>query len=245
MRYFLINFLILLCSLSIHAEVKVNVGAYNFPPFYLHDSKDGLLNRLVKNLNKVQKKYRFEIKETSPERRYRDLENGEYDLIFFESAVWGWNERSILFQQTRPLFSGGEKYIAQKDSNKGKSKNEIFSDLETKNILLFNGFHYGFLGFTSGNPQKNNLIYTNSHRGNILNIIKGRGDIAVVTESYLIDFFKKNPELKEKVIISDKYDQKYNQSVIIRPYSPISKDELMGILEKVKRNPCCRDIFDW
>ncbi|MFG1494270.1 hypothetical protein [Halobacteriovorax sp. ZH4_bin.1] len=228
-------------SISIFAAKDILVGAYHFPPFYMkkNGEKSGVLLEMIEELNKVQNKYHFKIIETSARRRYRDFTSSRYDLIFFESPKWGWSDHQISYVMTPPFSFGGEKFIAlKKDRNQNYLK-----QLKKKMILLFDGYHYGFLDYEVDKSFNAKIVYTNSHEGNILSILKGRGDIAIVTESYLDIFFDKNSELKDKLIISEHYDQVYDHRVIMTKSSHISKDMMMSLLKQIKDRPCCRKLF--
>ncbi|MFG1485017.1 substrate-binding periplasmic protein [Halobacteriovorax sp. RZ-2] len=228
-------------SISIFATTDILVGAYHFPPFYMkkNGAKSGILLEMIQELNKVQDKYRFKIVETSARRRYRDFTSNRFDMIFFESPKWGWSERKINYVMTPPFSLGGEKFIALK-----RDRNQSYlKQLEKKTILLFDGYHYGFLDYEIKKDFNAKLTYTNSHEGNILSILKGRGDIAIVTESYLNLFFDNNSQFKDKLIISEHYDQEYDHRVIMTKTSHISKDMMMSLLIKIKDMPCCRKVF--
>ncbi|EPZ52077.1 ABC transporter, substrate-binding protein, family 3 [Bacteriovorax sp. BAL6_X] len=228
-------------SISIFAIKDILVGAYHFPPFYIkkHGAQSGVLFEIIEELNKVQNKYRFKIIETSARRRYRDFTSNQFDMILFESPKWGWRERHIDYVMTPPFSFGGEKVIALKE---GRNQTYL-KQLEKKTILLFDGYHYGFLDYKINKKFDAKIIYTNSHEGNILSLLKGRGDIAIVTESYLNIFFEKNSEVREKLIISEHYDQKYDHRVLLTKSSRISKDMVMSLLRQIKDRSCCRKLF--
>ncbi len=58
---------------------------------------------------------------------------------------------------------------------------------------------------------------TKSNLGSILMVISGnRGDIAVVTKSFLGKYLRENPEQRKKLLVSKKMDQEYQLAIIIR-----------------------------
>ncbi|WP_158246761.1 ABC transporter substrate-binding protein [Halobacteriovorax sp. DA5] len=241
MNYFTKYALIFAFSTSLFAAKEVQVGAYQFPPFYIskNGKKSGLVYEVIKELNKVQSEYRFKIVETSARRRYRDFTTKRFDLILFESPKWGWEERGIKYDMTPSFLKGGEKFIAKKDKNRTHA---YLRDLKKKSILLYDGYHYGFLDFDIDQKYDAKLIYTNSHEGNILSVLKGRGDIAVVTESYLTQFLEDNKNLKDKLIISTHYDQEYSHRALVTQDSIITSEKFYHFLKLIKDRPCCRQF---
>ena len=94
-----------------HAEpLVVKVGVYPFLPF--SDGSRGLTHELVQELNNAQADYRFETVPTSANRRYRDLADGAYTHIFFESIKWGWTSEQV--EASKVYLKGdGEVFVAR------------------------------------------------------------------------------------------------------------------------------------
>ncbi|AYF45315.1 ABC transporter, substrate-binding protein, family 3 [Halobacteriovorax sp. BALOs_7] len=232
-------------SLNLEAsKTEVKVGMYIIPPFYSRTDQvaSGILVDLIKYLNENQNKFQFKIVETSPRRRYRDLENGIYDIIFFENSIWGWSNRNIKLNETKVFATGKDYYIAKKDPRL-KNQQVIFANLREKVILLKSGFHYGFLKFKSYDVKDKNLIYTNSLEGNIKNILRGKGDITVINDSFLKMYLKTHPKDKDKLVVSEKIDQVHNFKVLARPNSPISIDEIEKLFPLLKNSTYLREVL--
>ncbi len=197
-------------------KVQVQVGGYEFPPFVIvKDGKTtGLTFDFIRELNRFQNKYIFKFILTTPNRRYSDFNKKYFDLLFFESKHWGWD--SYETESSNIFLKGGEVYIARHQPGRDQS---YFKVLHNKKLLGILGYHYRFANFES-DPTKLKKRFdiglTSTHSGNILSIIFGRADIAIVTESYLKMFLFRHPHYRHKLIISEHYDQEYHHSILIR-----------------------------
>lgn len=225
-------FLFFLFQFSIMAKEVVKVGAYNFPPFieWRENTPLGHTVNIVAELNKIQNKYLFELVETTAQRRYEDYEQKRFDLIIFESKFWGWNNIDI--QTSQVFMKGGEVFIALKKDR----KQSYFNDLKSKSIKGISGYHYAFLNFSTSEDvlAKYRIEMTNTHEGNIKAVIEERVDIAIITKEYLDFFLEKNPEYKNKILISKKYDQIYNHTILLRPNIPLKIEEVNRLLKQIK-----------
>lgn len=238
------SFLLLLLILSSHlyARTSINVGAYDYPPFvqWQNGKPVGLINDFVKILNTNQTKYTFKIVETTSNRRFYDLENKYFDIIFFENILWNWNKDKV--QSSYVFLSGGEVFITK---NKPGRDQTYFNDLQNKTIRGFLGYHYAFLNYST-DPQftkKWKLEFTNSHDGNIQAVVDERAELAIITKEYLNFFFKKMPHLEKEILISRKFDQVYNHSAIVRRNGRIQINEVNDLLNKIKNDPEFKNIF--
>lgn len=229
--FILLSFIV--CFSSVAGEKLVRVGAYHFPPFFFANTQksSGLTIDIIKHLNKSQSNLKFVLVETSPKRRYEDLNNGVYDVIFFESPDWSWDKKYI--DVSNVFLTGGEVYIA----GKGKPQS-YFEKLSTKRIRLIDGYHYGFLDFSTEAKvlKKWNLSFTNTHEGNIKSVVNGESDIAVVTKTFLNIFLNKYPDVRKKITISKKLDQKYLHRVLIKKDSHISISKMNSILKSLVKD---------
>lgn len=66
-------------------------------------------------------------------------------------------------------------------------------------------------------------------------VLADRMDVAVVTDSYLWSYLRQNPNARERLLISERYDQRYNHRVLVRRNGPIDVDTvstMMAGLEK-------------
>lgn len=217
-----------------YGKVEIKVGGYPFPPFVEKQDNQyaGLTLDLINLLNSSQQKYEFKFVITSSKRRYQDYNNKLYDLIFFENKLWGWKD--IKVEESKVFLKGGEVYITYNDRFKNQS---YFTDLKDKKINAYLGFHYGLFDFSTDEElikKKFNVNFSTNHESNILKIANNRSDIAIVTKSYLYQFFTKNPELENKILVSNNYDQVYEHRILLRPNSRPTKDEINDLLDMLK-----------
>jgi len=220
---------IVFISFETYSET-VKVGGYVFPPFVEQNGSDfhGITIDLIDEMNNFQNKYVFEFFETTAKRRYNHFDNGNFDIIIFEDTNWGWQEKNI--QISEVINFGGEHYIAKAEPMRNQN---YFDDLSDKSISVILGYHYGFARFNSDEQflvNNFNIQFSRNHENNIIKVIEGRTDIALVTKSYLSLYLSKNPHLKQELIVSDKLDQIYKQRILLRAESPITKDEINNLL---------------
>lgn len=211
----LISLLVGIFSLPAHAQQIVKVGGYDFPPFI--DKEKGatsLTLDLIGALNAFQSKYIFELVHTSSKRRFVDFDEKKYDLIFFESIAWGWQGKEV--DESRVIMRGGAVYITR--AEKGKDQ-RYFDDFKGKSIWGILGYHYGFANFNSNEEflKKNfNAHMITSQGGLIEAAAKGRADISVVVREYLQVYLTKHPELRNKILVSKKFDAVNLYTILIR-----------------------------
>lgn len=219
-------------SISSYAATEIKVVGYHFPPFV--DDYGGLTPKLIDGLNDLQSDYNFVFTKTTPARRYRDLETGRGDIIFFEMAKWGWSQSPTPVEETREILTGKEVYLALRKPGRDQT---FFKNLSSKRIAAIAGYHYGFANFNADPKwlkQNFDISLTQNHTTNIRILQAERVDLSIVNMSYLQKFFKENPDLRSKVLISEKRDQTYHLKALIRKGSPIKAAKLEKILSQAK-----------
>lgn len=192
---------------------------------------EGLTLDLIALLNQKQNKYNFTFVPTSSSRRYHDLKAGRYQIIPFESKSWGWPAESI--DSSKVFLRGTEVFIANREKAKSQS---YFRSLKGKTIKGMQGYHYGFLGLSTSHQARKdfNVELTNTLDGNIRSIVTKRADVAIVAKEYLSLYLSKHPDDRNKLLISDKYDQLYDLGIIVsKRSSPISSDELNRLIDVI------------
>lgn len=225
-----------LFSTEVSAKEIVKVGLYHFPPFAVIEKGQvtGTAVDMIREMNRFQKKYQFVVFPTTPRRRYLDFKKGRYDMLIFESIHWGWKKYSV--DASNVFLKGGEVYVALAKPGRGEG---FFSDFESKKMVGMLGYHYGFAKFNA-NPKhlerRFSMNLTNDHERNIKLILSGkRGDIAVVTQSYLSQYLLKNPVAKRKLLISKQLDQEYNHTILIRRGIQPTVKEINRLLKNMER----------
>jgi ABC-type amino acid transport substrate-binding protein len=239
----LVLFTFIFLSLNTYAEkIRVKIGGYDFPPFIEWNSgkPNGIMVSLTDLLNREQNKYIFELVETSPNRRYEDLHNKVYDIIFFESIHWGWTQEDV--NVSNVFLIGGEVFITKSDSSKNQN---YFNNLKNKTIRGILGYHYQFANFSTDPDvlKQFNMELTNSHEGNIVAVLEGRSNLAIVTKEYLDIYLKKHPGAIKNLLVSQKMDQVYKHTVLIRKTSPISVKEINSLLKKIQSDRSLQKIL--
>ncbi|MCR4509933.1 transporter substrate-binding domain-containing protein [Pseudomonas sp. 32.2.56] len=233
--------LLLLFTLALacttQAAVDVRVGAYHFPPYVVKPEGDhvgGLLPELLQALNQLQSDYRFTLVATSTMRRYRDLQSGRFDLILFESPGWGW--QGIAHTALDLHIEDAEVYVARLQPGRDE---HYFDGLSGKRMALYSGYHYGFADFNSDKQvltQQYNAVLTYSHDSNLIMLLRGRADVAVVTRSYLRAYQQRYPEQSSALLVSQRVDQVYQHQALLRPQSAISPQAFADLLKQLNRD---------
>ncbi len=229
----------LLCFLgpvAAEAAPVVKVGGYNFPPFVFFNedgSYTGLTLDMIRAINRFQQRYHFRFVPTSAQRRYRDLARGVFQMIFFESVLWGWQGRGV--KPTRVYLKGGEVFIARRRPGRTLS---YFDSLAGKTIAGILGYHYAFADFRTDPDYLRrtfSMVLTSSPQGNIMMVIRGRIDLAVVTKSYLDLFLKQHPAYRKQLMISPRMDQVYRHTILIKEGTRPGVEEMNQLLEHMEK----------
>lgn len=209
----------------------VKVGAYPFLPFV--DKSGGLTADLLQAMNTFQTDYRFQLVNTSPNRRYRDMADGTFNVIFFENIKWGWDAR--LVDASKVFLQGdGEVYVALKQPGRGQ---EYFKTLEDKHILGVTGYHYGFADFEADPSvlaHKFHMTFSPDNEVSLRNLLAERGDVAVITKSYLNSYQAKDPQALSKLLVSDRLDQIYAHTVLVKKGSKPTAQDIEALLDKME-----------
>ena len=224
-------------SPALAAEL-VRVGGYEFPPFVETDGGQarGLTIDLIEALNKAQSQYEFRFVATSARRRYADIAEGHIDAIFFESPEWEWAAKGLPVDFSNVFLQGGEVFIAPAKPGRGQ---DWFDDLKGKRLVGILGYHYGFANFVADPDQlaaKWGMKLVNNHRSSIEMVLADRMDVAVVTDAYLNSYLARNPGARERLVISDRYDQRYNHRILLRRGGPVEVGAINALLAGMERD---------
>ncbi|MGE8415821.1 MAG: substrate-binding periplasmic protein [Pseudomonas sp.] len=223
----------------------VRVAAAHFPPYTVRPetgADTGLLPQLVEALNQSQSDYQFVLVPTSIPRRFRDFEQGRVDMAIFENPAWGW--QNIEHTSVDMGLEDAEIFVAQRQPGRGQ---DYFADLTGKRLALFSGYHYAFAQFNADSKYLTdtyNATLTYSHDSNLLMVLRGRADIALVTRSYLSDFLSRNADSTDRLLVSERIDQVYHHYSLIRPKAPISAEDFAGLLQRLRANGQMLKIFE-
>lgn len=229
---------------SLCAAEVVKVGAAHFPPYVTKSNQQetsGLLPQLLEALNQVQSEYQFTLLPTAIVRRFGDLQRGRIDMAVFENPQWGWQD--IEASAVDMGLEDAELFVARVENLRDQG---YFDALEGKRLALYRGYHYGFAQFNSDPDFLTSTFNANlghSHDSNLLMVLRGRADIALVTRSNLYDFLERNREYARQLLISERIDQVYRHHAMIRAGAPISPERFAVLLEQLRANGELQRIF--
>ncbi|MBV6825524.1 ABC transporter substrate-binding protein [Pseudomonas sp. PD9R] len=246
---FLLAALVALWMLPSQAAQRVRIGAAHFPPYTVrpeNGADTGLLPQLVEALNALQSDYQFVLVPTSIPRRFGDFKQGRIDMAIFENPAWGWE--NVPHSIVDMGLEDAEIFVAQRQREGEPIRQQgYFDDLKGKRLALFSGYHYEFANFNADPKflaQNFNATLTYSHDSNLLMVLRGRADIALVTRSYLSDYFLRNLKVADELLVSERIDQVYHHYAILRPASPISSEVFGKLLKGLRDNGQMLKIFD-
>lgn len=235
---------LLISNLVIAEPQPVRVGGYVFPPF-VETNPDGDWSGttidLIELLNASQERYRFEFIPTSATRRYRDFANGRFDLLFFESPQWGWQNHPVV--GVRGPSVGGEVFIAASRPGRGQG---YFAQRKGKRIAVLSGYHYAFAGY---NPDKRYLrqqhdaIVTFSQKSSVQMVLRDRADLAVISQAFLERYLDQFPEYRSQLLIAAEPDQHYQHVLIKREPSEPELDYLIALLDRLEERGAMQELL--
>ncbi|POB00636.1 ABC transporter [Chromobacterium sinusclupearum] len=215
-----------------NAKIIIKIGCSNFPPYF--NVENGLCLRgkgidKIRELNKKQKKYDFQLYVTAPARKTMDFQNRKFDMSLYSNINWGW-DKSTVFASC--IFgTDHEVFVARKDQVAGN--NAYFDDIAAKRIVAINGYHYAFAQFNADREflhKHFNIELTNTHEGNLMAVMLGRADMAIVTKSFLDDWRQEHPDLSPDLMEAKKYDQTYQFTAVVRKDGSLTKREIDQLL---------------
>jgi ABC-type amino acid transport substrate-binding protein len=226
------------------AAQLVRIGAAHFPPYTIRPetgADSGLLAQLIVALNQLQSDYQFVQVPTSIPRRFGDFKQGRIDVAIFENPQWGWKD--VPHTAVDMGLEDAEVFVSQQLPEREQS---YFSNLQDKRLALFNGYHYAFADFNSDTrylARHYNVTLTYSHDSNLLMVLRGRADIALVTRSFLSDYVLRNEQVAPHLLVSERVDQVYHHYALIRPQAPISGEAFGRMLQGLRDNGQMLKIF--
>ncbi|CAI8973895.1 Amino acid ABC transporter substrate-binding protein [Pseudomonas sp. IT-P176] len=226
------------------AAQLVRIGAAHFPPYTIRPetgADTGLLAQLIVALNQLQGDYQFVQVPTSIPRRFGDFKQGRIDVAIFENPQWGWKD--VPHTAVDMGLEDAEVFVSQLLPERAQS---YFSDLQDKRLALFNGYHYAFADFNSDTrylASRYNVTLTYSHDSNLLMVLRGRADIALVTRSFLSDYVLRNEQVASHLLVSERVDQVYHHYALIRPQAPLSGEAFGKMLQGLRDNGQMLKIF--
>lgn len=233
-------FLCLLLSAPAWAAQAVKVGGYPFPPFV--DGKAGLSLDLIEAMNQAQSDYVFEFVDTSANRRYQHMAEDRFSLILFESMAWGWDASTV--EASKVFLSGdGEVFVAR--AAPGRSQ-KYFDNLQPLRLVGTLGFHYAFADYVA-DPEwlktKFRMTLVTDGKQALPLVLQDLADVAIVTKSWLQGYLLAHPEDAPKLLVSERMDQVYRHTVLVKKGSKPSAEEINQILRKLEASGALRNLW--
>ena len=236
--------LLLGAATFLHAAQVVKVAAAVFPPYIEKEGPDAtgaVKIELISLMNAFQNKYRFELVESTAVRRFSDFDQGLYDVSCFDNLAWGWGDRPV---DASPVYlRGSEVYVAQAKPGRDQT---YFADLTNKRMIGMRGYHYGFAKFNADPKYLEanfRMALTQTNEMTLRFLLLDRGDVAVVTEAFLPDYFARNPQNKGQLLISTRKDQTYAHSCIVRRGTQPGAAEIGRLLEQMHRKGALKSLW--
>jgi hypothetical protein len=152
--------------------------------------------------------------------------------MFFEHPSWSWHSESIAI--TGPILRDDEVYVALNKEGRGQS---YFNRVSERRIVAIAGCHYGFAGLETDSQELSkhfDVELSHSHRRNLDLIRADRpsvAEMAVVSRSFLRNYFSRFPDRRGDFLISEALDQSYELHVITRKNGPVTTDTIEGLLQ--------------
>lgn len=241
MRLYVLLTAFLLSTSTLASEI-VKVGVYDFPPYvFIAEKNTGITAKMIAAMNAFQNKYQFVAVPTTARRRYKDFDDNKFDMMIFESIKWGWQNFPVV--ASKIFTTGSEVYVTQAKEGRGQ---EYFSNLTNKALIGVFGYHYQFASFHSGSEYLDNnfnFVYSNSQQQSLQLILNNRGDIAILSKEYLQYHFDRAPSEQEKLLISDRVDQTYQHTILMRQHTAPSIGYINQLLEKMAQQGALKSLW--
>jgi ABC-type amino acid transport substrate-binding protein len=228
-----------LLSLNSWAVEIVKVGVYDFPPYvFVGDKTTGITTEMIAAMNQFQNKYEFVAVPTTAKRRYSDFEKNKFDLIIFENKNWGWQQFPV--DASHVFASGHEVYVTKVKAGR---EQEFFADFNNKAMIAVRGYHYQFTDLDNTKENNLNVFLSDSQEKSLELILNDRGEIAVLSMEYLNFHFYHYPADKEKLLISDKFDQVYQHTILVRRGNKLTVQYINTLLDTMKKKGALKPIW--
>ena len=220
---------------------KVTVGGYQFEPFV--DGTSGVSPDLIALLNQSQSDVRFDFVLIPAQRRYERMQSGKIDMLMFEMAAWGWQDKAVPVETTAPLLSGHEAFVARRDRWDTALPPE---DRLTRKLALTLGYHYAFAGFNADQKYLKShydVVFAETQTKVLKHLLAGNADIAIVSDLFLTTAMIKDPSIDRVVVTVSPPDQLYDLPLMVRKSAPVTAAELGKMLKALKKDSKLQQFF--
>lgn len=202
---------------------------------------EGLSKDIVDELNAMQDDFQF-THEVIPTKRLEEMvKSGKIDIAAFHNLAWGWTEESV--EKSIDLINAKDVYVALK---KDQRDEKFFEDLDNRSKIGVMGFHYSFIESDLTPEQLKsqfNLDTVHSEKAVVDMVISERCEVGIVSTLTLQYLMKKSPEKHTKLLISEKYDTKYDRYYVLKKGISIKKDQFDSLLLKLHESGKLKELF--
>lgn len=202
----------------------IKVGTSERPPLFISHSTKDVTNGVLEAMNAVQNDFWFSVRDIPVKRRSHSVKAGMVDIVMWDNPAWEWQ---IPLDTSWPLLQAKDVFIALKDKAGGKGYFDSYTD---KTFSLVSGYTYKFLGPEKKSPINPEVIFVKSEEISIKMLLANRVDIAVTSDVTLKWFLEKNPQVKPRILISDRPEVQYERMFLVPKESPITASEINQIL---------------
>lgn len=205
------------------------IAAYDYAPYFISGSDDHFLGTLVTNLNALQTRYRFEIREVRPHDRYAALgPDGCCDLMFFESENWGWKTSGYSYAASPGILKGCDRLYSM--------QNDYWEPKETDRIGGVVGYHYELTNMNTDivYSETEHKMYRANNQLTLLNMLRhGRIQFAMLSEEFVNWLAAEAPETVVGLYASPDHQEGYETQIILSNYSALDQRQLFRYLEQL------------
>ena len=241
-------FILLILALgapSVNSQEKTNIviGVSPQEPYFLGDGTPGLTHELIHAMNQIQQQYHFTMMSIPVKRAFQMLSKKWVDLIIWDNPMWGWkNKQSV--QVSLPLIHEKDVFVAQLNTSRTQV---YFDELVGKKLVLVNGYHYQFLNLETNVYElikEHTIKLVKTEYAALEEIVSGRADVTVVSESSLGWFLTSQPQYQQKLLISERYDSEYERYFLLPEHGKIPVQEINQIIKVLSSNGTFNKIYE-
>ncbi|MCH8501202.1 MAG: hypothetical protein LAT77_04720 [Aliidiomarina sp.] len=209
------------------------IAAYDYAPYFISGSDEHFLGQLVTNLNALQTRYRFEIREVRPHDRYAALgPDGCCDLMFFESENWGWKTSGYSYAATPGILKGCDRLYSM--------QNDYWEPKETDRIGGVVGYHYQLTNMNTDilYSEIEHKMYRANNQLTLLNMLRhGRIQFAMLSEEFVHWMAAEAPETVAGLYASPEHKEVYETQIILSNHSALDQRQFFRDLERLAAQP--------
>lgn len=241
----LLCFVALVVCGGVRAQTVVRVGGYDFAPYVeaAADSPSGVAIDMIALLNRRQSQIRFEFVPTTAMGRYADFSARRFDAVLFEDPAWGWSGRDLPVEASDVFGEDAEIFIAQTGPERGEP---WFASLRGLRIAGVRGYHYAFADYIADEEELNrrfSVALYNDSAAVMEAVVRGWTDVGLVARSYARRHIAERPELKARLLLSQRADQIYRHRILARRGTQPGAAGILNLVREAERAGDLRPIY--